>query len=238
MQISRTAILFLGTLTTLPALASEQWVNWSSTSDPTYNSSTITISGNVDGVNVNTTGDNGSILNAQLNENPSSPNYWTDSNAVNANTYNNSLVTGPTSSDIIQLGNSGTETITFSQAVVDPLIALVSWNQDSNASTTFSAPFQILSGATNGCNNWGCGSFQVTSPTSFWGNGETNGVIEFQGTYTSISFTDNFPENWHGFTVGFESIASVTSVPEPETFTMFTIGLLGLGLARRKSIEA
>jgi len=143
----------------------------------------------------------------------------------------------PATSDIIALSASGTSTITFSQAVVNPLIALVSWN---GAHVTFGGgtdsqtyDIQYLS---SGCGFWGCGSFANPTATSFDGSGELHGVIELLGTYTSISFTDTTPENWHGFTVGFERVAS--TVPEAGESTLLLAGLLVVGAGLRRKLGA
>jgi len=145
----------------------------------------------------------------------------------------------PTPVDIVALSAAGTSTITFSQAVVNPLIALVSWN---GAHVTFGGAgdsqtynIQYLS---SGCGFWGCGSFANQTSTSFDGSGELHGVIELLGTYTRISFTDTTPENWHGLTVGFQSVA-VSAVPEPDVVWLMLAGTPILAaVARRHRMKA
>jgi hypothetical protein len=51
-------------------------------------------------------------------------NYWNPSTPYLSNTVPNA----PPASDIIALNSGGTKTITFSQSVHNPVIALVSWN--------------------------------------------------------------------------------------------------------------
>ena len=56
---------------------------------------------------------------------------------------------------------------------------------------------------------------------------EGDGAIEFQGTYTSISFTTANPEYWNGFTLGapvYQSVPDTTG-----TLILLTLGLLALG---------
>ena len=59
---------------------------------------------------------------------------------------------------------------------------------------------------------------------------EGNGTIQFSGTYTSITWTNPTFEDWYGFTVEVPH----ASVPEPGTIAVFGVGLIGLGLLRRR----
>ena len=58
--------------------------------------------------------------------------------------------------------------------------------------------------------------------------------FEFDGTFTSISWTNPTFENWYGFAVG------VAETPLPSTWTMLIAGFAGLGFfsyigSRKKS---
>ena len=128
--------------------------------------------------------------------------------------------------DIIALSDAGTETITFSAPVSNVYLSLVSFN---GASVTTSSPFTVVS---NNCSYWGCGTIDQTTPTSFTGTNEAAGVIEFSGTFNSLTFSDTNPEYWHGFNVGIDS-AATSAVPEPGTWAMMLVGFGLIGMATR-----
>jgi len=62
---------------------------------------------------------------------------------------------------------------------------------------------------------------------------EFNGVLQFTGSFTSLSFDVLQSENWHGFNIGVAD--SAAGVPEPAALFLLSAGLIGLGLARKKS---
>ena len=63
---------------------------------------------------------------------------------------------------------------------------------------------------------------------------EFSGLLQFTGTFTSITVTTTNTENWHGFSVGVDGIAN-NVVPEPSTYALFSAGLVGLAaLSRRR----
>jgi len=151
--------------------------------------------------------------------------YWTNPATYTSATVDNA----PATTDLIGLSTGGTKTITFSQSVHNPLIALTSWNGNV---VDFGAPIAVLS---EGCGYWGCGT-AVLNPggTGFTGSGEMHGVIELLGDFTSITFTDT-SENWHGFTVGIQGLTDPgTGVPEPTSLMLLGSALGALALARRQ----
>jgi hypothetical protein len=211
------ALAAAGTAASLAHGATVDWTNWtaststSATGNVVAGASTVgvTFSGPIAFTQLNNTGFN-------YWQNPPTP--YLSSEVSNA----------PATSDIIGLGSAGTFTITFSAPVVNPLIGLVSWN---GAVVDFAGTpnLQYLS---SGCGYWGCGTFANATSSSFDGSGELHGVIELQGTFSSITFTDSVDEYWHGLTVGFERVA--TTVPEPGSLPLMLAGLGALGLVLRR----
>ncbi len=185
------------------------WTDWTS-AGPSTVSGTMTFGSNTVGVTYS-----GPYHFAQIS---GGTNYWSPSAPYISATVPNA----PPASDIIALNTGGFKTITFSQAVKDPLLAFVSFN---TVTIDFGVPIDILS--------FGTGFFGSGTPilngggTGFFGSGEAHGVIRLPGTYTSITFTDT-SELWHGITVG------AVSVPEPSTGILLGIGLAGLLAYRRK----
>ena len=123
-----------------------------------------------------------------------------------------------------------TDTITFSHPVTDPVMAIWSLGQGGIvASYQFTAdePFTVESGGPS--SEYGGSSIYACDTDAVCGQ-EGNGTIQFSGTYDSITWTNPTFENWYGFAVGVPQAA----IPEPGTVAIFGVGLIGLGLLRRK----
>jgi len=153
-------------------------------------------------------------------------NYWNPSAPYISTTVDNA----PPASDIIALNGGGTATINFSRPVLDPLIALVSWNGNT---VNFGVPIEILS---YGRGYWGNGTPILNQAgTGFYGDGEVPGVIRVPGVYSSLTFTHT-SENWHGLTVGAVGLPGPgpEPVPEPASLVLFGSGALALAARRRR----
>ena len=128
-------------------------------------------------------------------------NYW----AVGT-PYTNAVVSNaPATSDQIALNTIGNQTLTFSQAVANPVFGFISLN--GNGYAFLNQDFDILS---VGCGYWGCGNVtkNVVALASgdieyqLIGTGEPHGTIRFTGAFSTLSWRSLTSENWNGFTVG------------------------------------
>lgn len=143
-----------------------------------------------------------------------------------------SVTTSPSSvGDIITENGSfkGTNTLTFSVPVVNPVFAIWSLGSPSiPASFTFDAAPTFETG---GPDIFGGGPIAVSGDVV--SGREGSGVVQFTGTISSISWTDTF-ENYYGFTVGEAGGSGVPALsPEPATVALFAAGFAGLALALR-----
>jgi hypothetical protein len=134
---------------------------------------------------------------------------------------------------VLSGGNSNVQTVTFSQAVTNPVFAIWSLGQGGiNASFDFIGATPVF--VTGGPSNEYSGSSIVVSGNNVSGR-EGNGTVEFLGTYTSLSWTNPTYENWYGFNVGVTGVAG--AVPEPASIGLMLGGLTLLGLALRRKMH-
>ena len=199
------------------------WTNWSSATSGNPGSAT----GTIGSINVTYSGQTSGLTNV-----PS----WTP-----VSTFTGGLVgNAPPHTPTVQLegGSAITETVTFSSTVVDPIFAIWSLGAPgSPASFDFSSKsgqaFNLLGG---GPSTEFAGS-ALTSTGSVVRGAEGNGLVQFNGSFDSISFTTPNFENYYAFTVGYD--ATLTGggtpgpVPEPATLSLFGLGLAAVPLVRR-----
>jgi len=133
---------------------------------------------------------------------------------------------------------TGTNTITFSEPVLNPVLAIASLGQGGiTAQFVFNSnePFTIQAGGPSA--NFGGSSIYLCSALVVCGQ-EGSGVIQFSGAYKSLSWTNPTYENYYLITVGDQGLAPTTT-PLPAALPLFGSGLLGLmALGRRRKATA
>jgi hypothetical protein len=207
----------------LPAGAQTVWTNW--TSDTPGAPGTAV--GDLSGVVVTF---NGQVLGNTV-INGTSPDW-----APNSSFIGGTSTTSPsTVGDIITQNGSGfpgVNTLSFSTPVTDPVFAIWSLGAGgSPASYTFSATPTFEAGGPN--SQFG-GAPIVVNGNIVTGQ-EGNGVVQFTGTFSSITWTLT-PENFFGFTVGIAG-STTQPVPEPASLALLAMGLAGLPIALRRRSE-
>lgn len=228
MKLTTPSISFLFVLSALGVLtpmqgATASWATLTSSSGGTV-SGNIAVGGQT--VNVTYTGE---IDFAQLNN--GNTNFYAPSTT---------FAGGPTTSDLIAIsGTTATHTFTFSTAITDPTMAIVSLGQPGDdVSYNFDAPFTILSqGPSNAYG--GCAACLMGSGTKTLTGTEGDGILQFSGTFTSLSWTVTGSEYWNGFTIGATGLATSTpGVPEPASWSLCVVALAGLILVlHRKRLQ-
>ena len=181
--------------------------------------------------------------------------YWTDRSRVRdeeTSPYTSEFVENiPTNTDIIALRYAGVQSLSFSEAIANPVFSFVSLNGNGYS---FDQDFEILStgGGDNACGYWGCGTSYKNVVDlgngqfeyQLLGTGEPHGTIRFTGVFDTVTWTSLSNEYWNGFTVGVEGTAeeiypedpnpTPAPVPEPSTILLIGTGLIGLGWYGKK----
>ncbi len=217
MKIKSLAVTLAAAFIHTVASAGPSWIDWT-----TVNTGTLTIGSNEIGVSLEGSSPMG------LNNGSYYYNNAATGGIAPTGTYG-----GYQPADMLQVSNPSFFTLTFSQAIVNPYIALVSVGQGGVPVTyTFGSNVSVLS---SGSNYWGYSGYTVAG-NAFTGK-EFNGVLQLQGSFTSMNIAVDQAEYWHGFNVG---SAAVSAVPEPESYALMLagLGLMGAIARRRKAKQA
>jgi len=142
----------------------------------------------------------------------------------------------PPSNDLIALSSANSSfSLTFSAPVSGLDFLSVSLGQPGDPVTyTFDHNFTVLD---SGAGYWGGSNYTQPTSDSIVGR-EFSGTLGFSDAeITSLNWTTDNAEYWHGFTVAVSSTpipSNPGAVPEPATYALFgSLGLLGLAGARR-----
>lgn len=191
----------------VPAFAITVWTNWTSAAVGAPGSAT----GTLNGVGVTYSGElDSAVTNG-------STTIW----APNSSFIGGTVTTSPsTVGDAIFLNGSftGIDTITFASPIVNPVFAI--WSLGAPGATA-SFTFNLTPTFEAGGPNSQFGGVPLSVVGNVVSGAEGNGVVQFTGTFSSISWTNTF-ENFYAFTVG------TAGVPEPSTVLLLGLGLSGL----------
>jgi hypothetical protein len=135
------------------------------------------------------------------------------------------LSNGPTQNNNVMRifgGTTNVNTLSFSQPVVDPVLAI--WSLGSSVQGPASFVFTGLNpqNIVGGPNSEFGGNALTLSGVTVSGV-EGNGSIQFLGTYSSISWTNPQYEDYYGFNVGVTGV-----VPEPTAMLLALACVAGL----------
>jgi hypothetical protein len=206
-------------LFSLPASAVTIWTDWTGATVGAPG----TAVGTVSGVSVSYSGELDNFVTS------GSSNIWAPDSSFIGGT---STASPSTVGDDLRLNGdaTGINTITFDSAVTNPVFAF--WSLGAGGSPATFTFIDATPSFEAGGPNASFGGNPITVEGNVVSGVEGNGVVQFTGTFTSISWTNTF-ENFYAFTVGINRTNG--TVPEPGTLLLFGLGLLGLSLTRRRA---
>lgn len=213
-------------VTVAPSARAQSWTAWSG---PVPCMSSGTVEGSIAGItDVAVTG---TRLGYQLQDGTTCGAYPTTSQFSGYTAFTHSGLNAPYAFGVIYYeAPTSNVTVTFAQAVVNPYLAIGSLSYIGNTvSLDFgTSAFSVVANNTfgvGGTARHGYGTYQVNG--NVLSGQEFTGVLKFEGTYSSLSFSVTNPEQWTEFTVGADKLAVV---PEPSSVALLASGL-GLGVA-------
>jgi hypothetical protein len=193
------------------------------------NLSTVTV--NFEAINPN--GSAGTFFFAQTNGTGSD--YWNPS----APYISPQVENRPPGTDILALvgGQNQTYKVTLSEAIKDPIMAIVSLGQPGVPTTyDFDVPFTIVS---QGAGYWGGNATSLSQlPGDILRGTEGHGTIQFIGTFSTFTWQVPTPESWHGFTFGIRTTEAIEPTPNGVPDGGGTLGLMSLALVLLGTVRA
>lgn len=217
MNARATAFLMICCMAGASFAATIEWTDWQTFERPIPPGVFISAQGTIGGaVDVTYAGSAWSVL-----TNCISGDYWTEPEPTNAPYTGSALVDNRPPCDAIRLKWAASHTITFSEPVWMPLMAIATMGDSSHAVTyDFGAgvQFSVLS---EGEGSYGDGTYTL-GDGSLTGI-EFHGVIQFDGWVDQISLTSSGDEvGWHGFTFGLAPDPVSTPIAIAETNLLVT----------------
>jgi hypothetical protein len=151
-------------------------------------------------------------------------------NWYGASAFLGKKINAPTGTDgvlLLQSDDRKMETINFSHPIKDPVLAI--WNLGSaefRSYLDFHGHVKIEE--LDGGRKIGESIHLSKQASDIYGN-DASGVVEFLGTFSSLSWFDANPNGEYKISVG---RVNTSPVPEPGTFVVMAAGLCGLGFSR------
>jgi len=203
------SLLFGLIMSAQPAVAETVlWTDWTTIDEPHQ-----IAQGTVGGVSVTLTTTD--VINPVQVDGGVWGNLW----GANPETYiGGGVDNGPPDADMVGFVGGGVQTLTFSEPVSDPVIAIISLGSAQVMDYVFNDPFSILSSGPNPFSG-GAPPPPLTNPSGNVLRGsESSGIIRFSGTFTTLTWDIPVPE-----IAGWQAI-QVAIAPSPPPNPVPTLG--------------